>query len=150
VFAGPSLGVRRGADQRLGESAREIGGLDEREEQAGAAFFSIPRRRRARTTPGTTSSPPLARAPGEPYPVIRTAPSTMTRLETTVMALLGDRGETISDLQRLVASLAGRSGDIDAAIGDAARSLRHGADASARLSGSTAARWWSWSGSSAS
>jgi phospholipid/cholesterol/gamma-HCH transport system substrate-binding protein len=84
---------------------------------------------------GTRSSPPLARAPGEPFPVIRTAPSTMRRLETAVTALLGDLGETTSDVQRLVASLAGRSGDIDAAIGDAARSLRHVADASARLSG---------------
>jgi phospholipid/cholesterol/gamma-HCH transport system substrate-binding protein len=84
---------------------------------------------------GSRSSPPLTRAPGEPYPVIRTAPSTMTRLESTVMALLGDLGETASDVQRLVASLAGRSADIDAAIADAARSLRHGADASARLSG---------------
>jgi phospholipid/cholesterol/gamma-HCH transport system substrate-binding protein len=84
---------------------------------------------------GSRSSPPLARAPGEPYPVIRTAPSTMRRLETLVSALLADLGETTSDVQRLVASLAGRSGDIDAAITDAATSLRHGAEASARLSG---------------
>jgi phospholipid/cholesterol/gamma-HCH transport system substrate-binding protein len=84
---------------------------------------------------GRRSSPPLARAPGEPYPVIRTAPSTKRRLETAVTALLGDLGETASDVQRLVASLAGRSGDIDAAIADAARSLRHVAEASARLSG---------------
>jgi phospholipid/cholesterol/gamma-HCH transport system substrate-binding protein len=84
---------------------------------------------------GSRSSPPLARAPGEPYPVIRTAPSTMRRLETLVAALLADLGETTSDVQRLVASLAGRSGDIDAAITDAATSLRHGAEASARLSG---------------
>ncbi|WP_248353215.1 MlaD family protein [Anaeromyxobacter oryzae] len=80
-------------------------------------------------------SPPLARAPGEPYPVIRTAPSTMSRLETAVTTLLGDLGETASDVQRLVASLAGRSGDIDAAIADAATSLRHVAEASAQLSG---------------
>jgi phospholipid/cholesterol/gamma-HCH transport system substrate-binding protein len=84
---------------------------------------------------GSRSSPPLARAPGEPYPVIRTAPSTWRRLETAMTALLGDLGETAPDVQRLVATLAGRSGDIDAAIGDAARSLRHGAEASARLSG---------------
>jgi phospholipid/cholesterol/gamma-HCH transport system substrate-binding protein len=84
---------------------------------------------------GSRSSPPLSRAPGEPYPVVRTAPSTMRRLETTVTALLGDLGETASDVQRLVASLAGRSADIDAAIADAATSLRHGTEASARLSG---------------
>lgn len=84
---------------------------------------------------GTASSPPLTRAPGEPYPVIRTALSTRRRLETAVMALLGDLGETTSDVQRLVASLAGRSGDLDAAITDAATSLRHVSEASARLSG---------------
>jgi phospholipid/cholesterol/gamma-HCH transport system substrate-binding protein len=84
---------------------------------------------------GTRSSPPLARAPGEPYPVIRTAPSTMRRLETAVTALVGDLGKTSADVQQLVASLAGRSADIDAAIADAATSLRHGAEASARLSG---------------
>lgn len=84
---------------------------------------------------GTRSSPPLARSPGEPYPVIRTDTSTMRRLETAVTALLGDLGGTASDVRRVAASLAGRSGDIDAAIADAARSLRHIADASARLSG---------------
>jgi phospholipid/cholesterol/gamma-HCH transport system substrate-binding protein len=84
---------------------------------------------------GSRSSPPLSRAPGEPYPVIRTAPSTKRRLESAVTALIGDLGETAADVQRLVASLAGRSGDIDAAIADAARSLRHVAEASARLSG---------------
>jgi phospholipid/cholesterol/gamma-HCH transport system substrate-binding protein len=84
---------------------------------------------------GSRGSLPLARAPGEPYPVIRTAPSTMRRLETAVTALLGDLGRTASDGQRLVAALAGRSGDIDAAIADAVRSMRNGAEASARLSG---------------
>jgi phospholipid/cholesterol/gamma-HCH transport system substrate-binding protein len=87
---------------------------------------------------GSRSSPPLSRAPGEPYPVIRTAPSTMRRLEIAVTALLGDLEKTAADVQRLVASLAGRSGDIDAAIADAATSLRHGAEASARLSGAVA------------
>jgi phospholipid/cholesterol/gamma-HCH transport system substrate-binding protein len=83
---------------------------------------------------GNRSSPPLARVAGEPYPVIRTSPSTMRRLETAVTALLGDLGGTASDLHRLVAALAGRSGDIDAAIVDAATSLGHVAEASARLS----------------
>ncbi|WP_242394808.1 MlaD family protein [Anaeromyxobacter oryzisoli] len=84
---------------------------------------------------GGRDSPPLSRTPGEPYPVIRTAPSTMSRLETAVTALLRDLGATASDVQRLAASLAGRSGDIDAAIADAARSVHHVAEASARLSG---------------
>lgn len=81
------------------------------------------------------TSPPLSRAPGERYPVIRTVPSTKRRLETAVTALLGDLGETASGVQRIVASLAGRSGEIDAAIADAATSLHHVAEASAQLSG---------------
>lgn len=82
---------------------------------------------------GRRGSPPLARAPGEPYPEIRTAPSTKRRLETAVTALLGDLGKTAADVQRLVASFAGRSGDIDAALADAATTLHNGAEASTQL-----------------
>ncbi len=103
---------------------------------------------------GARASPPLAPIPGEPYRVIRTAPSTMRRLEAGVTALLADLGEsarsanallgdetrvalqrTVADVQQLVHALAGRSGDFDAAIGDAAESLRHAAETSARLPG---------------
>ncbi len=103
---------------------------------------------------GGRASPPLALTPGEPYRVIRTAPSTMRRLESGVMALLGDLGETarsanallgdetrvalqrtVADVQQLVHAFAGRSSDVDAAIGDAAESLRHAAETSARLPG---------------
>lgn len=103
---------------------------------------------------GARDAPPLEAAPGEPYPVIRTAPSTMKRLETGVTALLADLGETArsanallddetrvalqrtaADVQELAEALAGRSSDVDAAIGDAAESLRHAAEASARLPG---------------
>lgn len=103
---------------------------------------------------GGRASPPLAPTPGEPYRVIRTAPSTMRRLEVGVTALLADLGETarsanallgdetrvalqrtVADVQQLAHALAGRSGDVDAAIGDAAESLRHAAETSARLPG---------------
>lgn len=103
---------------------------------------------------GGPASPPLAPTPGEPHRVIRTAPSTMRRLETGVTALLADLGETArsanallgeetrvalqgtaADVQRLVHALAGRSDDVDAAIADAAESLRHAAATSARLPG---------------
>lgn len=103
---------------------------------------------------GGRASPPLARTPGEPYPVIRTAPSTLRRLEAGATALLADLGETarsanallgddtrvalqrtIADVQQLAHAFAGRSGDVDAAIGDAADSLRHAAEVSARLPG---------------
>jgi ABC-type transporter Mla subunit MlaD len=78
----------------------------------------------------------------------------MRRLEAGVTALLADLGETarsanallgdetraalqrtIADVQQLAHAFAGRSGDIDAAIGDAAESLRHAAETSARLPG---------------
>jgi phospholipid/cholesterol/gamma-HCH transport system substrate-binding protein len=103
---------------------------------------------------GSRASPPLSPTPGEPYRVIRTAPSTMRRLEAGVTeliadlegtarsanALLGDETRvalqrTVADVQQLVHAFAGRSGDVHAAIGDAAESLRHAAEASARLPG---------------
>ncbi len=101
---------------------------------------------------GGRGSPPLLPTRGEPYPVIRTAPSTLRRLEAGVTALLADLGETarsanallgdetrvalqrtIAEAQQLVHAFAGRSGDVEAAIGDATESLRHAAEASARL-----------------
>ncbi len=76
----------------------------------------------------------------------------MRRLEVGVTALLADLGETarsanallgddtrialqrtVADVQQLAHAFAGRSGDVDAAIGDAAESLRHAAETSARL-----------------
>lgn len=103
---------------------------------------------------GGRGSPPLLPTRGEPYPVIRTAPSMMRRLEVGVTALLADLGETarsanallddetrvalhrtVADLQQLVHTVAGRSSDVEAGISDAAESLRHAAEASARLPG---------------
>jgi len=101
---------------------------------------------------GGRGSPPLLPTRGEPYPVIRTAPSTLRRLEVGVTALLADLGETarsanallgdetrvalqrtVADVQQLVHAVAGKSSDVEAAVGDAAESLRHAAEASARL-----------------
>jgi len=101
---------------------------------------------------GGRGSPPLLPTRGEPYPVIRTALSTLRRLEVGVTALLADLGETarsanallddetrlalhgaVADVQQLVHAVAGRSSDVEAAVGDAAESLRHAAEASARL-----------------
>lgn len=101
---------------------------------------------------GARDALPPAPAPGEPYPVLRTAPSTRRRLEAGVTALVADLGETarsanallgdetrlalqrtVADVQQLVHAFAGRSSDVDAAIGDAAESLRHAAATSARL-----------------
>jgi phospholipid/cholesterol/gamma-HCH transport system substrate-binding protein len=103
---------------------------------------------------GGGGSRPLAPTRGEPYPVIRTAPSTMRRLEAGVTALLADLGETarsanallgdetrdtlrgtVADVHELVHAFAGRSSDVEAAIGGAAESLGHAAEASARLPG---------------
>jgi phospholipid/cholesterol/gamma-HCH transport system substrate-binding protein len=103
---------------------------------------------------GGHGAPPLTRAPGEPYPVIRTAPSTMRRLEDEVTALVGDLGQaarranalldddsrvalhdTIADIRRLAGTLAGRSDEIDAALRDSAEAVRRADEATARLPG---------------
>lgn len=101
---------------------------------------------------GGRGAPPLTPPPGEPYPVIRTEPSTMKRLEDRVVALVEDLGEaarsanalldadtrvavrgTVTDLRRLAGALAGRSDDIDAALRHAAQAVRHANQASVRL-----------------
>ncbi|HET9594144.1 MAG TPA: MlaD family protein [Anaeromyxobacteraceae bacterium] len=103
---------------------------------------------------GGRSSAPLAPTRAEPYPVIRTAPSTMKRLELGMTKLLADLGETarsanallgddtrqalrgtVADLQQVVHAFAGKSSDVEAAVGAAAESLGHAAEASARLPG---------------
>ena len=103
---------------------------------------------------GGHGSAPLAATRGEPYPVIRTAPSTMSRLALGATQLLADLGETarsanallgddtrlalrgtVADLQQVVHAFAGKSSDVEAAIGNASESLSHTAEASARLPG---------------
>ena len=100
---------------------------------------------------GGHGAPALATARGEPYPTIRTAPSTMRRLEDQVTALVDDLGQAarsanalldgdtraalrdaVADVHRLTATLAGRSSDIDAALRDAAGTLRKANQATAR------------------
>lgn len=101
---------------------------------------------------GGHGAPALAPAPGEPYPLIRTMPSTMKRLEDQVTALVGDLGQAarsanalldgdtradlrgaVADVHRLSATLAGRSSEIDAALRDGAGALRKAHQATARL-----------------
>jgi phospholipid/cholesterol/gamma-HCH transport system substrate-binding protein len=101
---------------------------------------------------GSRESPPLRATPGQPYPVIRTGPSLLTRLDTAATTLLASLAETsqkvnrildeptrialqrtIADLQEVTHALALRSSQIDAAVVDASRMLRSGAEASAEL-----------------
>jgi len=99
---------------------------------------------------GARDSPPLVAKPGEPHPVIRTAPSLMVRLDTAITALLTNVNrtsegmaalldpenrrmlkETLAQLQVLSRTFAARSAAIDSVLANAARTM----DNSARLSG---------------
>jgi phospholipid/cholesterol/gamma-HCH transport system substrate-binding protein len=91
-------------------------------------------------TGGRRDSPPLKARPGEAYPVIKSGPSLMTRLETAAPALL-DRlnrvsdnlnalldennrlaiKRTLADLEVLSRTLAARSATIDSGLANAAR-----------------------------
>jgi phospholipid/cholesterol/gamma-HCH transport system substrate-binding protein len=101
----------------------------------GIAFIEI--------TGGSQSAPPLERRDNERYPVIASRPSGLQQVVTNapealarlievadrVSALFDERNraaisETLGNLQRLSAAAAGRSGDIDSALGDAAASMR--------------------------
>jgi len=93
---------------------------------------------------GSRDSPPLAPGPGEKYPVIRTGPSLMLRLDTAVTALLAnlnrsserinallDEGNrdalrhTMTNLERLSTKLVERSGAIDAGLNNASRAMEN-------------------------
>jgi phospholipid/cholesterol/gamma-HCH transport system substrate-binding protein len=99
---------------------------------------------------GGPDSPALQAQPGEDYPVIRTGPSLMVRLDTAVTALLTNANrtsenvnalldedsrrlfkQTLAELQMLTRTLAARSAAIDSALANAARTM----DNTARLSG---------------
>jgi len=92
----------------------------------------------------------LAAQPGEAYPVIRSAPSLMVRLDSAVSALLTNANrtsvsmnalmdednrrvfkQTLAELQVLSRTLAARSAAIDSALANAARTM----DNVARISG---------------
>lgn len=101
---------------------------------------------------GSRGSAALPSRTEEPFPVLRTAPSLMRRLDsagTTLLAdldestrrvndLLGDetraqlRG-TVADLRQVSRSLARRSADLEAIVTSTAELARNGARASARL-----------------
>ncbi|HSN91867.1 MAG TPA: MlaD family protein [Anaeromyxobacteraceae bacterium] len=97
-------------------------------------------------------SPALAARPGEPFPVIRSGPSLLARLDTATTTLLADLDETIlrvrevldeptrtalrgtaADLARVTRALARRSTEIDGGIVAAARMMESGARAGAEL-----------------
>jgi phospholipid/cholesterol/gamma-HCH transport system substrate-binding protein len=103
---------------------------------------------------GHRGSPDLRAKPGEPYPVIASAPSLMNRLETSlpvllanlnrvsdnVNALLDDENRravkaTLADLAQLSRTLAARSATIDATLASTARTM----DAAARTTDKAAA-----------
>jgi len=101
-------------------------------------------------TAGSNDSPRLETRPGEAYPVIRSGPSLMVRLDSAVSALMANvnrTGEsmsalldadnrrmftqTLAQLQALTRTLAARSASIDSSLANAARTM----DNTARLSG---------------
>jgi phospholipid/cholesterol/gamma-HCH transport system substrate-binding protein len=97
-------------------------------------------------TAGLKDSPLLTARPGQEYPVIRSGPSLLTRLETTVTALVASLthaadnlnallnddnrraiGKTLADLQVLSRTLAARAPAIDAGLANAARTMENAA-----------------------
>lgn len=93
---------------------------------------------------GSRDSPPLEPGPGEKYRVIRTGPSLMLRLDTAVTvllanlnrssesvnALLGEENRvalrrTLVNLERLSATLAERTGAVDAGLKHASRAMEN-------------------------
>ncbi len=98
---------------------------------------------------GSSESPDLEARPGDDYPVIRSAPSLMVRLDSAVSALLTNANRTsvsmnalmdednrrefkqiLAELQLLAKTLAARSAAIDSTLVNAARTM----DSTARLS----------------
>jgi phospholipid/cholesterol/gamma-HCH transport system substrate-binding protein len=103
-------------------------------------------------TAGGKDSPPLAARPGEPYPVIASAPSFMGRLETALPVLLTNLGRvsdnlnalldddnrravraTLADLAVLSRTLAARAPTIDATLASTARTMDNAARLTADL-----------------
>ena len=101
---------------------------------------------------GDAQSPVLEAKNGEKYPVIRSAPSLMSRLDTTITPILTNLNESIgrlndtlneknradlsrilSDLAKLSDVLARRSNEIDSGVTDASKMLANGEKASESL-----------------
>jgi len=93
---------------------------------------------------GSSDSPPLKAGSGEKYPVISTGPSLMLRLDTGVTALLGNLNRssesvnalldeenravlrrTLANLERLSGTLAAHTGEIDAGLSRASRTMKN-------------------------
>jgi phospholipid/cholesterol/gamma-HCH transport system substrate-binding protein len=105
-------------------------------------------------TGGSRDSPALQTAPGEGYPVIRTGPSLMVRMDAALTTLLGnvtrssenlnallDEGnraalkKALVSLELVSRTLAGRSNEIDAGVANAARTMENTVRLSGELSG---------------
>ena len=101
---------------------------------------------------GSVQSPVLHAESGEKYPVIRSAPSLMVRLDMAITPLLANLGKSIdslnatlsaknrsnlssilSDLAKLSHALAQRSGEIDAGVASASKMLANSEKASESL-----------------
>ena len=99
---------------------------------------------------GSRDSPPLEAQAGEKYPVIRTGPSLMTRLDSTITALLANLNRAsenfnalmdednrrmlksaLTDIRVLSHTFAARSAAIDSSLANAARTMEN----TARLTG---------------
>lgn len=97
-------------------------------------------------TGGGRDSPLLTARPGEEFPVIRSGPSLLARLELSVTALMGNLaraadsfnallnednrrsiGRTLADLETLSRTLAARSPQIDAGLANAAKTMENAA-----------------------
>ncbi|HXZ85425.1 MAG TPA: MlaD family protein [Myxococcota bacterium] len=104
-------------------------------------------------TGGSRDSPPLVAEAGEEYPVIRTGPSLMVRLDAAVTALLTSVTRTSDSLNALLddnnrralkqalanlevvsRTLAARSAAIDSSLANAARTMENTAQLTAELS----------------
>lgn len=102
---------------------------------------------------GSSASPALQPGAGEKYPVIRTGPSLMLRLDTAVTALLTNLNRsseninallddenrvalrtTLANLEHLSGTLAARSGEIDRGLSQAARAMENTARLTAQAS----------------
>jgi phospholipid/cholesterol/gamma-HCH transport system substrate-binding protein len=101
---------------------------------------------------GHRDSPALQARPGEPYPVIASAPSLIGHIESATPVLLANLermtdslnalldepnrrafGQTLANLAVLSRTLAERSASIDAALGNATRTMDHAARVTAEL-----------------
>jgi len=101
---------------------------------------------------GSVASPLLQAKAGARYPVIQTAPSLSTRLENVLTNVLGKLDDTsnninamlstenqaairstLADVALIARTVAARKNSIDAGLSDAARTMKHTAQASADL-----------------